>query len=76
MMGRIERGYRHRVTRRMLLEAKQVRDGGNRVIVLCPGPDDLESLGANLMDPTRRAEVLATARRTTTDYLTSARAVA
>ena len=76
MMGRIERGYRHRVTRRMLLEAKQVRDGGTRVIVLCPGPDDLESLGANLMDPTRRAEVLATARRTTTDYLTGTRAAA
>jgi NTE family protein len=73
MMRRLERGFRHRVTRRMLLEAKQVRAGGTRVIVLCPGPEDLESLGANLMDPSRRAEVLATARRTTTEFLGLAR---
>ncbi|HEV2639717.1 MAG TPA: patatin-like phospholipase family protein [Actinocrinis sp.] len=69
MMGRLERGYRHRVTRGMLLEARQVRAGGSRVIVLCPGPDDLEALGANMMDPTRRPDVLATARRTTAGYL-------
>jgi NTE family protein len=72
MMGRIERGYRHRVTRGMLLEARQVRAGGSRVIVLCPGPEDLAALGANLMDPTRRADVLATARRTTAGYLSGA----
>jgi NTE family protein len=69
VMGRLERGYRHRVTRQMLHEAKQVREAGTKVIVLCPGPDDLEVLGANLMDPTRRAAVLATARRTTTGFL-------
>jgi NTE family protein len=76
VMGRLERGYRHRVTRRMLAEAIRVRQGGSRVIVLCPGPDDLEALGANLMDPARRAEVLATARRTTTEFLDLSRAVA
>ena len=76
MMGRIERGYRHRVTRRMLLEAKQVQSGGSRVVVLCPGPDDLEALGANLMDPARRADVLATARRTTSNYLAALGAAA
>ena len=32
--------------------------------------------GANLMDPTRRAEVLATAQRTTTEFLDLSRAVA
>jgi NTE family protein len=76
MIGRLERGYRHRVTRQMLHEAKLVRGGGTRVIVLCPGPDDLEVLGANLMNPARRAEVLATARRTTTRFLGAASAVA
>ena len=76
MMGRLERGYRHRVTRRMLLEARQVREGGSRVFVLCPGADDLEALGANLMDPARRADVLVTARRTTTAYLAATQAVA
>jgi NTE family protein len=76
VIGRLERGYRHRVTRQMLMEAKQVRQAGSRVIVLCPGPDDLEVLGANLMDPTRRAEVLATARRTTAQFLDLSRAVA
>jgi NTE family protein len=76
VMGRLERGYRHRVTRQMLLEAKQVRQSGSRVIVLCPGPEDLEALGANLMDPTRRAEVLITARRTTTEFLNGSAVVA
>jgi NTE family protein len=76
MMGRLERGYRHRVTRRMLLEARQVREGGSRVFVLCPGADDLEALGANLMDPARRADVLVTARRTTTAYLAATQAAA
>ncbi|HEY3872941.1 MAG TPA: patatin-like phospholipase family protein [Actinocrinis sp.] len=73
MIGRLERGFRHRVTRRMLLEAKQVRASGTRVIILCPGPEDLEAMGANLMDPSRRADVLATARRTTTEFFGLAR---
>lgn len=76
VMGRLERGYRHRVTRRMLQEAKRVRQSGSRVIVLCPGPEDLEAFGANLMDPARRSEVLATSRRTATEFLEASRAVA
>ncbi len=75
-LGRLERAYRHRLTRQMLHEAKLVRQNGTRVIVLCPGADDLEVLGVNLMDPTRRAEVLVTARRTVTEFLNCARAVA
>ena len=76
VIGKLERSFRHRVTRQMLQEAKLVRQSGSRVIILCPGPDDLEAFGANLMDPTRRAEVLATARRTTTEFLDLSRAVA
>ncbi|WP_326886918.1 patatin-like phospholipase family protein [Actinocrinis sp.] len=71
VLGRIERSFRHRVTRQMLVEAKEVRQDGTRVVILCPGADDLEVLGANLMDPSRRAEVLVTARRTTTEFLDS-----
>jgi NTE family protein len=76
VMGRIERGFRHRVTRQMLTETKLVRRDGTRVIILCPGAEDLEVLGANLMDPSRRADVLATARRTTAEFLALTRAVA
>lgn len=75
-LGRLERGYRHRVTRQMLLEARQVRRGGSRVVILCPGPEDLAALGTNLMDPSRRAEVLAVARRTTAEFFEVSRAVA
>lgn len=75
-LGRLERSFRHSVTRQMLLEARQVRQSGSRVVVLCPGQDDLVTLGVNLMDPSRRAEVLATARRTTTEFLGLSRAVA
>lgn len=75
-LGKLERAYRHRATRQLLLEAKQVRQSGSRVILLCPGQEDLEAFGANLMDPTRREEVLATARRTTTEFLDLSRAVA
>ena len=69
MIGRLERRFRHLVTRQMLREARTVRDGGTRVVVLCPGSEDLEALGANLMDPTRRADVLATSYRTTAEFL-------
>ena len=75
-LGRLERSFRHSVTRQMLQEARQVRQSGSRVVVLCPGQDDLVALGVNLMDPSRRAEVLATARRTTTEFLGLSRAVA
>lgn len=75
-LGKIERAYRHAATRRLLLEARQVRQSGSRVVILCPGPDDLEVLGANLMDPARRADVLDAARRTTTEFLGLSRAVA
>jgi len=64
VMGRLERGYRHLVTRQMLQEVIKVRKDGTKVTILCPGPEDLEALGANLMDPSRRVDVLDTARRT------------
>ena len=43
-------------------DAAPLRHGS--VTVLGPGPEDLGSIGANLMDPRRRQAVLATALRT------------
>ena len=69
VLGRLERSFRHLVTRQMLHEVIQIRREGTRVHVLCPGPEDLEVIGANLMDPSRRVEVLDTAMRTVTASL-------
>jgi len=66
---RLERSYRHRVSRRMLGEVRTVRSRGARVSVLCPGPEDLHAIGANLMDYTRRRDVLDTAMATTSAAL-------
>jgi NTE family protein len=48
-------------------EAEKVQAGGTRVTMLGPGPEDLEVIGANLMDASRRDAVLATAVRTSTE---------
>ena len=69
VMGKLERSYRHLVTRQMLHEVIQARREGSTVHVLCPGPEDLEAIGANLMDPSRRVGVLDTAERTVTATL-------
>lgn len=72
-VARAERRLRRTVTRRVLAEASRVRAGGTEVILLGPGPDDLQAMGANLMDPRRRTAVLATSLRTSADALRRAR---
>ncbi len=62
--GRVERQLRRLVTRRLVREVKKVAATGTRVTLLGPGRDDLETIGANLMDPTRRERVLETSLRT------------
>lgn len=69
VLGRLERSFRHLVTRQMLHEVIEVRREGTEVHVLCPGPEDLAVIGANLMDPSRRVEVLETSQRTVTAAL-------
>lgn len=64
LIARAERWWRRGLTRRLLREAALVRAGGTAVRMLGPGPDDLCHMGANLMDPRRRAAVLNTALRT------------
>jgi NTE family protein len=62
--ARIERRFRRIVTRRVVGELKKVAAGGTKVNFLGPTAEDLAAIGANMMDPTRRAAVLETSLRT------------
>ena len=70
MAARLERRFRRIMTRRTLSEVKRVAARGAKVHFLGPTAEDLEVIGVNLMDPTRRLDVLETSLRT------SARALA
>lgn len=64
----LERRWREQVTRACETEAQRLRDAGTRVLVMGPGRAELEAIGGNLMDASRRRAVLdasleATARR-------------
>jgi NTE family protein len=62
--GRLERQVRRLSTRRVVGEVKKVAATGTKVTFLGPTAADLEVIGANLMDPRRRAAVLASSLRT------------
>jgi NTE family protein len=66
---RVERRVRRQVTRRLLNEAERVTRAGTAITVLAPGPEDLATIGANMMDPARRLEVLETSLRTSAQAL-------
>ena len=68
-MARAERRWRRLVSRRVLADAEVLRASGTAVTLLGPGPEDLQTIGANLMDPRRRQAVLATALRTSVEAL-------
>lgn len=61
---RLERQWRNRVTRRVLREANTVHRQGSEVTILGPGREDLEAMGGNLMDLSRRPAVIETSLRT------------
>jgi NTE family protein len=61
---RVERQWRNRVTLRVLRELAKVHEDGAEVTVLGPGEEDLEAFGSNLMDVSRRPNVIATSLRT------------
>ncbi|MEX5633627.1 patatin-like phospholipase family protein [Parafrankia sp. FMc2] len=65
----VERQMRRAATRRLAREIELVQAAGIRVTVLCPGPEDLQVIGGNMMDLTRRAEVFETSLRTSTEAL-------
>lgn len=62
--ARLERRWREEVTRVCLDEIDQVEQRGAVVHVIGPGPDDLASMGSNLMDSSKRRLVLQTSLRT------------
>jgi NTE family protein len=65
VLARCERHVRRIMTRQVLREANAVGVDGAKVVLLRPGPEDLEAMGGNVMDPTRRLPVLRTSLRTT-----------
>lgn len=70
-LASVERRIRWLFTIQLAGEARRVRATGARVTVLTPGPDDLAAIGINLMDPSRRLQVLETSLRTAPGILTA-----
>lgn len=64
LVSRIERQWRTRVTARALREMATVHADGPEVTIIGPGREDLEAIGSNLMDVSRRPTVMATSLRT------------
>ena len=62
--ARLERRWRAQVTKVCRDEMALVRASGARVYAIGPGREDLEAIGANLMDSSRRKLVLDTSLRT------------
>lgn len=58
--GRLERRFRRLMTKRSMAEVKRVAATGTKVHFLGPTAEDLVAIGANLMDPSRRVQVLET----------------
>lgn len=64
LSARLERQWRRQVTKTCREEMAVVRSTGTAVYALGPGPEDLEAIGSNLMDASRRRLVLDTSLRT------------
>jgi NTE family protein len=62
--ARLERRWREVVTRTCIAEANAVARSGATVRIIGPGPEDLNAIGANMMDTSQRRSVLATSVRT------------
>ena len=67
-----ERLVRRWMTITVRREAARLRSAGTRVTLITPGPDDLDVMGANLMDPARRKDVFETSLRTSARSLAPA----
>ncbi|MEO7060930.1 MAG: patatin-like phospholipase family protein [Lapillicoccus sp.] len=64
LIPRLERQWRIRVTARALRELTTVHADGAEVTMIGPGHEDLEAIGGNLMDVSRRPSVIETSLRT------------
>lgn len=69
--ARIERRFRRLVTKRTVGELKKVAATGTKTTFLGPTAEDLAVIGANMMDPRKRLEVLETSLRTSAAALRS-----
>ena len=67
--NRLMQRRRTSMRRRFLEEVAAVEAAGTRVVVISPRPADLAVMGVNVMDPTRRAQTLHVAERTTLQQL-------
>jgi NTE family protein len=65
IVERVERRVRAASGRRLGREARRLKSKGTELLLIQPGEEDLDAMGINLMDPTRRVDVLETAMRTT-----------
>ena len=63
-VGRLLSGYRRAAARQLEAEAAMLRAQGTRVVIIEPAAEDLALMGHNLMNASRRQEVLALARET------------
>ncbi len=61
-LAKVERRIRRAITKRIVADVAVLRSSGVRVCLVTPGPADLRAMGANLMNPARRTDVLASAR--------------
>ena len=72
-MVRLERVVRKAITKGVLTDAARLRAAGARVVVLTPGPHDLDVMGSNLMNPRMRTQVLETSLLTSAGALRALR---
>jgi NTE family protein len=63
-LARIERQLRRATTRRLQREATKLGAIRTSVTMLAPGPEDLAAIGANMMDPRNRMQVIETSLKT------------
>ena len=69
IVERVERRVRAASGRRLGREARRLRDRGVQLLLVQPEAEDLTAMGINLMDPSRRSDVLQTAIRTVEERL-------
>ncbi len=57
-VARAEREMRASITRTIRRDVARLADAGSRVVLVCPGEAELAVIGINMMNPTRRTDVL------------------
>lgn len=69
VVERVERRMRNASGRRLGREARRLKEKGTDLLLIQPREPDLDAMGINLMDPSRRTQVLEVAIDTTTKRL-------